>query len=442
MNALKKSDPEIYKLILEEEKRQRDVLEMIPSENYTSAAVNEASGSVLANKYAEGYPGRRYYQGNGVVDKVESLAIERIKKLLGVPYVNVQPYSGSPANSAIYFALLEPGDKIMGLALSSGGHLTHGHPKVTFSGRYFTPVQYTVEEDGRIDYAKLLKLAKAEKPKIIVAGTTSYPRILEFKKFREIADACGAILMADVSHITGLIVAGVHPSPVPYCDVIMTTTHKTFRGPRGAMILVTKRGLVRDAEMGDKIDKAIIPGLQGGPHENTIAGIAIAAREAMSPKFIKYNQQIVKNAAILAKTLMDGGLDLVSGGTDNHLMVIDLKKRKLPGNVAAQAMEEAGIVANKNAVPGDKLPPFYSSGVRLGTPALTSRGMKEHEMVKVGKWIVEVMDLLEPYGDVAEMLDKEKRSAYYKKSMELVRKNKRIVQIKKEVTSFARKFPV
>lgn len=442
MKNLKKQDVEIYNLILGEEKRQKDVLEMIASENYTSVAVNEAVGSVLGNKYSEGYSKKRYYQGNGFIDEVELLAIERLKKLFHVPHVNVQPYSGSPANSAVQFALLSPGDKIMGLALSSGGHLTHGHPGITFSGKIFNSVQYTVEDDGRIDYEKLAKQVLKEKPKMLICGTTSYPRTLEFKKFRKIADSVGAVLLADVSHIAGLIIAGVHPSPVPFAHVVMTTTHKTFRGPRGAMILVTAEGLKRDPEMGDKIDKAVFPGLQGGPHDNTIAGIAIAAKEAMSPKFKKYSEQIVKNAKVLAQTFMDGGIDLVSGGTDNHLMVMDLRSSKKPGNVVAQAMEEAGIVANKNAVPGDPLPPFYSSGIRLGTPALTTRGMKEKEMKRVGRWIVEVIGLVEPYENVSVMQDKDKRSAYYKLAIANVRKNKRIAQIKKEVTAFARKFPV
>ncbi len=442
MKAVKKKDPQIYNYILEEEKRQRDVLEMIPSENYTSEAVNEAVGSVLANKYAEGYPYKRYYQGNGVVDPLEQLTIDRLKKLFSVPHVNVQPYSGSPANAAVEYALLNPGDTIMGLALSSGGHLTHGHPQVTFSGRYFHSVQYVVEDDGMIDYEKLAKQVLEVKPKLLICGTTSYPRTLEFKKFRQIADSVGAYLLADISHITGLVVAGVHPSPIPYAHVVMTTTHKTFRGPRGAMLLVTESGLKKDPELADKIDKAVFPALQGGPHENTIAGIAIAAKEAMSPKFKKYNQQIVKNAAVLAKTLMDGGLNLVSGGTDNHLMVIDLRAKNLPGNVVATVLEEAGIVANKNAVPKDPLPPYYSSGIRLGTPAITTRGMKEKDMKLIGKWIVEVVNLVDPYSNVAVMQDKEKRVAYGKKATEAAKKNRRVREIKDLVTRFARKFPV
>ncbi len=435
-------DKQIQELIKLEEKRQTFNLEMIPSENYTSKAVNEIVGSVLGNKYAEGYPGKRYYQGNQVVDQVEILAQERLKKLFGVPYVNVQPYSGSPANSAIYFALLNPGDKIMGLALSSGGHLTHGHPDVTFSGKYFKSVQYVVGDDGWIDYESLAKQVLLEKPKLIVCGTTSYPRLLDFKKFREIADSVGAILLADVSHLAGLIIAGAHPSPVPFVHVVMTTTHKTFRGPRGAAILVTDEGLKKDPEMGAKIDKAIIPGLQGGPHMNVIAGIAQAAIEAETSEFKKYGEQIVLNAKELSETLLDGGIELVSGGTDNHLMVIDLKNKKLMGSVVAQALEEAGIVANKNAVPKDPLPPFYASGIRLGTPALTTRGMVEKDMQKIGTLIVEVVNLVEPYENLDIVQDKDKRINYSKQSLKMIKENKRIKEIKKEITEFASKFPV
>ncbi len=433
-------DKQVKDLIAEEEKRQKEYLEMIASENYTSREVNEAVGSVFGNKYAEGYPGKRYYQGNAVADQVETLAQERLKKLFGVPYVNVQPYSGSPANSAVFFGLLNPGDKVMGLALSSGGHLTHGHPDVTFSGKYFKSVQYVVDDNGFINYEKLAKQVLEEKPKLIVCGTTSYPRILDFKKFREIADSVGAIVLADVSHIAGLIIAGEHPSPVPFVHVVMTTTHKTFRGPRGAVILVTEEGIKKDPEMGAKIDKAIIPGLQGGPHLNVIAGIAVAANEASTPEFKKYGQQIVKNSKALAKSLMDGGLDLVSGGTDNHLVVIDLKKKKLMGSVVAQALEEAGIVGNKNAVPNDPLPPFYASGIRLGTPALTTRGMKEEEMKKAGEWIVEVINMVPSYEDVSSLGDKEGRLAYSKNALEKVKLNKKLNAIKQEVTDFSSKF--
>jgi glycine hydroxymethyltransferase len=377
-------DP-LFKLIQDESRRQSETITLIPSENYVSPAVAKAAGSCLGNKYAEGYPQKRYYQGNKFVDQVEQLAIDRAKKLFGVKFANVQPYSGSPANTAVYFALLNPGDKIMGMALSSGGHLTHGHPKITFSGKFYNSVQYTVEEDGKIDFEKLEKLVKLEKPQILVAGTTSYPRVLDFKKFKEIADSVGAYLLADISHIAGLVVAGVHPSPVGYADVIMTTTHKTLRGPRGAILMTNNE------EIAKKIDRAVFPGLQGGPHMNTIAGIAIALQAAQNSKFQKYGKQIVKNAKVLSEVLLKNNLDLVSGGTDNHLMVIDLRKLNLSGKEIAEKLEEAGIVTNKNAVPNDPQPPAITSGIRLGTPAVTTRGMKEPEMKIIGKAIAEVI---------------------------------------------------
>ncbi len=363
---------------------------MIPSENYTYSEVRRAVGSVLMHKYSEGYAHRRYYQGNEIIDKVEDLAVENAKKLFGVPYANVQPYSGSPANAAVYFALLRPGDKIMGLKLSGGGHLTHGHPKITFSGKYFQSVQYDVEPDGRIDYAKLERLAKTEKPQLIVAGTTAYPRILDWKKFAEIADGVGAILMADISHIAGLVAGGAHPSPVPYCHVVTTTTHKTLRGPRGAMILVTEKGLKLDEKMGERIDKAVFPGLQGGPHNNTTAGIAIALEKALGKQFKFYAKAIVSNAKTLAEELLKHGFKLATGGTDNHLMVVDVRPFGIDGKTFAIALEKAGIIVNFNTVPHDPEPPFRPSGIRLGTPAITARGMGKTEMVKIAGWIAAV----------------------------------------------------
>jgi len=365
---------------------------MIPSENYASPAVLEALGSVVQNKYAEGYSGKRYYQGNQNIDKIETLAIERAKKLFAVPHVNVQPYSGSPANSAVYFAFLEQGDKIMGLALDSGGHLTHGYPKITFSGRYFQGVQYAVGKDGLLDYRKIMALAEKEKPKIIVAGTTAYPRILDFEKFGQIADKVGAYFLADISHIVGLIIAGAHPSPVPYADVVMTTTHKTLRGPRGAMIMVTRKGLVKDSQMGKKIDQAVFPGLQGGPHENIIAAMAVALKEAEGKGFKKYGKKVIRNAQVLAKELLKMDFNLVSGGTDNHLILIDLRNKKIDGKTAAVNLEEAGIVINANTIPYDPNPPYRPSGIRLGTPALTTRGMGEKEMVQIAHWISTVIE--------------------------------------------------
>jgi glycine hydroxymethyltransferase len=391
MTNLQKVDPKIDKLAKLEKKRQNETLMLIPSENYASKAVEEAVGSSLGNKYAEGYPRKRYYQGQAYVDQIEQLAIDRAKNLFGVPHVNVQPYSGSPANAAVYFNTLKPGDKIMGLKLSSGGHLTHGHPKITFSGKYYQSIQYEVGKDGVIDYDKLMSFAKKHRPQMLVAGTTAYPRVLEFKKFAKIAGEVGAYLLADVSHIAGLIVAGAHPSPVPHVDVIMTTTHKTLRGPRGAMIMVTNKGIKKDKDLASKIDKAVFPGLQGGPHINAIAGIAVALKEASTARFVSYGKQIVKNAKTLAKTLMDEGLDVVTGGTDNHLMVADLRPIKVNGKDGAELLERANIVANYNTVPFDPNPPFNPSGIRLGTPAVTSRKMKEKEMKMIGTWIAKVL---------------------------------------------------
>ena len=315
----------IFQIIRQEKKRQRDQLHLIPSENYTSAAVIKAVGSILMNKYAEGQAGKRYYQGNQYVDEIEWLARDRAKKLFKVAHVNVQSYSGSPANSAAEMAILNPGDTLMGLALASGGHLTHGHPKITFSGKYFNSVQYTVGKDGWLNYEAIMKLAKKSKPKLIICGTTAYPRILNWKKFRKIADAVDAYLMADIAHIAGLVAGGAHPSPSPWVEVITTTTHKTLRGPRGAMIMVTERGLKKDPQLPDKIDRAVFPGLQGGPHMHTIAGIAVALREAQSKQFKIYAKQIVRNAKALAKEFKQKGYQLVSGGTDNHLLLIDLR---------------------------------------------------------------------------------------------------------------------
>lgn len=439
MSTLKTVDPEIYRLIKEEEKRQKDVLEMIASENYASRAVMEALGTVLTNKYSEGYPGRRYYQGNKFIDGIESLAIERAKKLFGVPYVNVQPLSGSPANAAVYMAVLNPGDKIMGLALAFGGHLTHGAAN-TFSGRFFKSVQYALGKDGFLDYEAIEELAMREKPQIIICGFTAYPRIVDFARFGKIADKAGAYLMADISHIAGLVAAGAHPSPAPYVHIITTTTHKTLRGPRGAMIMVTEKGIAKNPNLPKKIDSAIIPGLQGGPHDNQTAAIAVALREAMSKRFKKYGEQIVKNSKILAKELMGYGFDLVSGGSDNHLILTDLRGKNINGRVAAIALEKAGIVLNYNGVPYDTMPPLYASGIRLGTPAITTRGMKEEEMRKIAKWINDVV--AEVKGCMVSKDDKEKRVAEMKKYRAQIENNKTLLRIAKEIKSFCVKFPV
>jgi glycine hydroxymethyltransferase len=390
------------------------------------------------NKYSEGYPHKRYYQGNVVADQVEILAEELAKKLFKVPFVNVQPYSGSPANSAILFAILNYGDKIMGLKLSSGGHLTHGHPDITFSGKYFKSVQFGTKDDGIIDYDEVEKLAKREKPKLLMIGTTAYPLIFDWKRLRKIADSIKAWLVTDVSHVSGMILAGSYPSPVPYADVVMTTTHKTLRGPRGAMILVTNRGLKRDPELGSKIDRAVFPGLQGGPHDNTTAGIAIALSEAEKPGFKKYGQQIVKNAKVLARELTGGGLTLVTGGTECHLMVIDLRPNNLSGNVVAEALEVTGIVVNRNSVPNDPMPPFIPSGVRLGTPGLTTRGMKEKEMKLIAKWILSVIGHVK--GERIPM-DKDERIKFMKSFRLKILKDKYLLGIASEVKTLCKKFP-
>jgi glycine hydroxymethyltransferase len=438
MKNLKKTDPQIYDLVKQEEKRQHDVLEMIPSENYASESVIETLGTVLTNKYSEGYPKKRYYQGNAVVDEVEILAQERAKKLFGVPYVNVQAYSGSPANAAIHFALMEPGDKLMGLKLAFGGHLTHG-AALSYSSRFFTSVQYELGKDGFLDYDAIEKLAMKEKPKVIICGFTAYPRVIDFKRFGQIADKVGAYLHADISHITGLIAAGVHPSPVSYAHVVMTTTHKSLRGPRGAIIMVTEKGIKKNPDLPKKIDSAIIPGLQGGPHDNQTAAIAVSLKEAAKPSFKKYGEQIVKNSKALAADLNKYGFDLVSGGSDNHLILIDLKNKGVNGAVAALALEVAGIVMNKNGVPFDTMPPFYPSGLRLGTPAITTRGMKEKEMKKIAAWMNQVINEV---GDLSLPADKEERREVWKRHKAAIVKNKNLIKISKEVKIMCSKFPL
>lgn len=430
------TDPEVYKLIKAEDKRQKEVLEMIPSENYASSAVLEALGTSLNNKYSEGYPKKRYYQGNKVADEVEILAQDRAKKLFGVPYVNVQPLSGSVMNLAVYFALLEPmKGKIMGLSLAFGGHLTHG-AKLTASSTFYKSVQYTLGKDGTLDYNAIEKQALEEKPNIIVCGFTAYPRTVDFKKFASIADKVGAYLLADVSHIAGLIASGAHPSPVPYAHIVTTTTHKTLRGPRGGMIMVTDKGLAKNPDLGKKIDSAIIPGLQGGPHDNQTAAIAVALKEASSTSFKKYATQIVKNSQALAAELSKKGYNLVSGGSDNHLLLIDLGNKNVNGAFAAYALECGNIILNKNAVPNDPMPPFYPSGIRLGTPAITTRGLKEKDMKKVAEWIDRIITASthEKLPDV-----KEERGPILKEFKKNIQKNKEILKVAEEVKAFATK---
>jgi glycine hydroxymethyltransferase len=384
MTHLERTDPEIAQLIRQEETRQEESIRLIPSENYVSHAVLEATGSVLTNKYSEGYPGKRYYEGQEFIDPIETLARERATSLFGADHANVQPYSGSPANLAIYYALLQPGEKVMGMSLPHGGHLTHGW-RVNFSARYYQAVQYTVDPvTHRIDYDQVRELAKREQPKLIFSGATAYPREFDFKAFSDIAQEVGARFVADIAHISGLIVAGVHQSPIPFADAVMTTTHKTLRGPRGAMILCK-------AEHADAIDRAVFPALQGGPHNHTTAAIAVALREAATPEFTAYGQQIVRNAKALAQALLSHGFTLISGGTDNHLILIDMTNKGVTGKQASRALARAGIETNANTIPYDPRRPFDPSGVRIGTPAVTSRHMKEPEMRRIAAWIDRVI---------------------------------------------------
>lgn len=384
-DEIKKADSEIADAIQAEMERQNSHLELIASENWVSKAVMAAMGSPLTNKYAEGYPGKRYYGGCQCVDVVEDLARERAKKLFGCDYANVQPHSGAQANLAVFFAMLEPGDKVMGMNLDHGGHLTHGSP-VNISGKYFNVVSYGVNDEGVIDYDKVREIAVKEKPKMIIAGASAYARIIDFKKFREIADEVGAYLMVDMAHIAGLVAAGLHPSPIPYADVTTTTTHKTLRGPRGGLILCNQ-------EAADKFNfnKAVFPGIQGGPLEHVIAGKAVCFKEALEPEFAEYQKQIIKNAQALSKGLMDRGVKIISGGTDNHLMLIDLRGEEVTGKELEKRLDAAHITCNKNRVPNDPRSPFVTSGVRLGTPAVTTRGLKEDDMDVIAECIALVL---------------------------------------------------
>ena len=384
MSELAKVDPEIFQAIKDETRREANKLELIASENFATEAVLEAQGSVMTNKYAEGYPRRRYYGGCEFIDRAEELAIERARKLFGAEHVNVQPHSGSQANMAVYFAALNFGDTVMGMDLSHGGHLTHGSP-VNFSGKFYKFVPYGVDKKTeRIDFDDLARLASEHQPKMIVVGASAYPRILDFKAFRKIADSVGAVIMADIAHIAGLIVAGLHPNPVPYAEFVTTTTHKTLRGPRGGMILCREK-------YAKAINKMIFPGIQGGPLMHTIAAKAVAFKEALSPEFKEYQQQVLKNAAGLADQMKRNGFRVVSGGTDNHLFLIDLTPQDLTGKNAEAALDQAGIIVNKNTIPFETRSPFITSGLRIGTPALTTRGMKEKEMRQIGDWIGSVL---------------------------------------------------
>ncbi len=397
--SLEAVDPEIYQAIADERSRQNDGLELIASENFVSRAVLEATGSVLTNKYAEGYPGRRYYGGCEFVDVVERLAIERAKLLFGAEHVNVQPHSGTSANMAVYFALLRPGDKLMGMDLSCGGHLTHGH-RLSYSGRDFEVVAYGVDrESERIDYDAVERQALAERPRLIVCGASAYGRVIDFARFRAIADRAGALLMADIAHIAGLVAAGLHPSPVPHCHVVTTTTHKTLRGPRAGLVMCT-------AEHAKEIDRAVFPGIQGGPLMHVIAAKAVALKEALADGFKDYQRQIVANARALAARLAERGFRVVSGGTDTHVFLLDVAAAGLTGKVAEKALETAGITVNKNTIPYDPNPPLVASGIRIGTPALTSRDMGEREMAEVGDLMAEVLGAPEDAAVLADVRER------------------------------------
>ncbi|MBN2403706.1 MAG: serine hydroxymethyltransferase [Spirochaetes bacterium] len=385
ISALEKYDPQIYELIRQEEARQSGSIRLIPSENYVSLAVMMASSSCLTNKYAEGYPGKRYYEGQQVTDLIENLAVARAKKIFKADHANVQSYSGSVANLAAYNALIKPGDTIMGLSLSNGGHLTHGW-NVSVSSKFYNSVQYSVDpKTGRLDYSQIEDLAKKNKPKIIISGATAYPREIDFKAFGDIAKKTGAYHVSDIAHISGLVVAGIHNSPVPHADIVSTTTHKTLRGPRGGMLLCKE-------EHADKVDKSVFPGVQGGPHMHTITALAVALAEADTAEFVTYAKQIKKNAKRLADKLLSYGFNLVSGGTDNHLILIDLRNKNIPGKKLAKALDRARIVTNYNTVPGDSASAFNPSGIRLGTPAVTTRGMKEDQMDIIAQFINKVAD--------------------------------------------------
>ncbi|MDP3988283.1 MAG: serine hydroxymethyltransferase [Candidatus Levybacteria bacterium] len=437
---LKNSDPKIYKLIELEKKRRREGLEMIPSENHTSASVLEALGSILSDKYSEGYPGKRYYGGNQYIDEIETLAIERVKKAFGVPYANVQPYSGSPANFAVYLAVCQPGDVVMGQNLPDGGHISHGW-KVNITSKIYKSVPYHVKKDGYIDLEEVRSLAQENKPKLIWCGATAYVREFPFEEMAKIADEVGAYFAADIAHIAGLVVAGAHKSPVPFAHIVTTTTHKTLRGPRGGIVMVTEKGLKKDPELGGKIDKAIFPGgIQGGPHNHQTAAIAVAMGEALKPAFEKYGKQIVKNNKALAAELMKKEVKLVSNGTDNHLMLIDLTDvGSGRGEFLQDSLDFAGITVNKNTIPADPSSPFYPSGVRLGTPAITTRGMKEKEMKKIAGWIAQIVELIKIY---RMPQDKSERKEYLAKFRKKVAKNKTILKIKQEVMRLSKKFPI
>lgn len=432
-------DPDIAGLIDAERIRQEDGLTLIPSENHTSRAVLEALATVFSDKYAEGYPGRRYYAGNEIADLLETLVVERAKVLFGVPYANVQPYSGSPANFAVYLATMEPADAFMGLDLLHGGHLTHGW-KANATSRIWKSIPYHVKADGQLNLDEMRTIALRDRPKLIWCGGTALPRAIPFKECAAIADEVGALLVADISHIAGLVAAGAHESPVPFAHIVTTTTHKTLRGPRGAMIMVTQKGLNKDADLPSKIDKAIIPGFQGGPHLNTIAGIGVALQEAMQPSFKDYARHTVENAHALADALTEAGFSLVSGGTDNHLILMDLSSSGIGrGAIFHSGLERIGLYANKNTVPNDQSSPFYPSGLRLGTPAATTRGMTTADMKQVASWIAQ---LSEHVKDVQVPQEKEARAASFKTFAATLETDPFYSTLREEVRSLCRRYPI
>ncbi|HUW24173.1 MAG TPA: serine hydroxymethyltransferase [Patescibacteria group bacterium] len=435
------TDP-IFNLIAQEEKRQEQTLTLIPSENYTYPEVRQAVGSVLMHKYAEGYPGKRYYQGNTIVDQIENLAIDRARKLFNVPHVNVQPYSGSPANLAILAATCQVGDIILSQRLSMGGHLSMGQ-EASVTSKYYQAHYYGLTKEGEIDWDELEEQAWKLRPKVIFCGGTAYTKIFDFHRFAEIAEKVGAFFVADISHIGGLVAGGAHPSPKDDAHLIMTTTHKTLRGPRGAMIMVTQKGLSKDPQLAEKIDKAVFPGSQGGPHMNQIGALAVALRFSQGKPFRQYAEQVVKNSRVLAQELIKYGFNLVGGGSENHMIWIDLRNKGLDGWTAAWGSEAAGIICNRQTIPGDLRPPYYPSGLRLGTPAVTTRGMKEAEMIKVGKWFNQVIEYLRKMdltgiGETNKEEDQKARARFKK----VVLQEEKLQEIGREVKSFCQQFPI
>lgn len=439
MSPLSSRDPEIAQLIADEAERQSTTLTLIPSENHTSTDVLNALANVFSDKYAEGYPGKRYYAGNEIADRLETLVQERAKALFQVPYANVQPYSGSPANLAVYLATLNPGDKLMGLDLAHGGHLTHGYER-NATGRIWKSVPYYMDAHGNINMAEVRDIALKERPKLIVCGGTAIPRTIPFAEFANIAHECGSLLMADISHIAGLIVGGVHPSPASYADIITTTTHKTLRGPRGALIMATEKGLAKNPDLANLIDKAIIPGSQGGPHLNTIAALGVALKEATLPGFKDYASRIVENAQVLAQALRESGFTLISGGTDNHLILIDLTPSG-PGRgvLFQEALERIGLVTNKNTIPNEPSSPFYPSGLRVGTPAVTTRGMGNADMKQIASWIAQVGEHVK---DIQIPSDKAARNEQLRSFRANLNTDAFYATLREEVRNLALRYPL